>query len=94
MKEKKQRSFSRYVKWAIAFMVGTASDFLRSTLYSRLATVVLTCAIAVMMIFCFDVYEHDIRNLPKMAYIIICSVTGTYYSIESIFLVTFELLTK
>lgn len=94
MKFSQKRPLSTYIKWTGAVLCGFASDYLSAsnTILGNLR-IVITCFMAFLFMFCFDVYTIDDRNILKFGYIAINVLTKGSSGIAGIFLIAFELIT-
>lgn len=89
-----KKTVFRYVKWVLAFLVGLGVDILDILgILQAIPEFIVTGFMIIVLIICFDVYQKEYKNILKLAYIAIITAVLTYFSIDIIFLIIFELIT-
>lgn len=89
-----KKTIFRYIKWVLAFLVGLGVDILDILgILQAIPEFIVTGFMIIVLIICFDVYRKEYKNILKLAYIAIITAVLTYFSIDIIFLIIFELIT-
>lgn len=96
MKNCSKNTFFNYIKWVIALAAGIYVDYVCARFYPETPIkIILIGAVTVLIIFCFDIYKlNEPKNIIKLLFVAISTVTEGYFGIECVFLIIFEIIIK
>lgn len=94
MKNHNRTAVFDYAKLGLALVAGITADILCTKLVSHeVLHITVYSTVTLLYAFCFDVFDFDKSvNILKIFYIIICPITGGFFSLEWFFLFIFRIL--